>query len=88
MKAFEYSKDVLLVLWVDPDPVILNRKAPRRALIVGLDVDARWIFVAILEGIADQILEYLLQMSRSHEHFRQRACGHDRIAFANRLRQI
>ena len=63
MKPFECSKDVLLILRIDPNSVILNREAPSGALIGGPDVATRWIFSPIFESVGDQILKYLLEMS-------------------------
>src|SRR5579862_2665882 len=84
MKPFEYTKDILLVLRIDPDAVILNREAPRRALIKSMNVNPRRFFGPVLEGVPDQILKHLLQMSLAHVYLRKRICCHDCIAFPNR----
>ena len=93
MKPFEYPKDFLLELRVDPDPVVLYRKTPIASMpgarhgIRG-NVDPRSALIPILESVADQILEYLLQMRLRHGYPGQRIPCHRRPGFPDRLRQV
>ncbi len=48
MKPFEYAKDFLLVLRIDPDAVIPYGKTHHRAVLDGRDVDLRRFFLTIL----------------------------------------
>src|SRR5580692_3499458 len=53
MEAFEYTKNFLLVLRVDPDSVIPNCKTPDGAPKRSGDMDSRRRGIPILESITD-----------------------------------
>src|ERR1700693_2120455 len=67
VKSFEYPKDVLLVLRIDPDPVVLHSKTPRGTLLDCRNVDARRLVSPVFERVADQVLKHLLQVRGSYK---------------------
>src|SRR5262249_59660726 len=58
MKLLKNSEDRVVILLLDPDPVILHRKDPFGSLLLDRDVHLRrHLRPAELDGIADQILQ-------------------------------
>ena len=60
MKAFENSKDVLLVLRIDADAVVTNGKLPFGPRRLGRDVNYRRFLIAIPKRITEEVLKQLL----------------------------
>src|SRR5271170_4952523 len=88
VKTFEYSKDLLLKLRFDPDPVVLNGKQPIAALAASCNMDAWRIRSAIMDGVADQILKDLFQLKLEHAHARKIGARDRGAAFGDGNLQI
>jgi hypothetical protein len=57
------AKDILLVRRVDPNTIVLDAKKPITVLALSRNFDNRAPFrTSVLDGIADEVLEELLQV--------------------------
>ena len=59
MQPLEHLKNAFGVLRLDADPVVLNGKSPLISIGFGGNADFRPAFVAIFDGVSNQILEQL-----------------------------
>ena len=64
MQALEDHEDPVAVLRVDADAVVAHDEVPAAVFTRGRDVDDRRRFAAELHGVADEVLEQLLELRR------------------------
>ena len=65
MQPLEQCKDPLLILGLDADAVVAYAERPRCGRLRCRDMHPRrFVRVVELDGIGDQVLEYLAQLSR------------------------
>ena len=84
MQTLKKPKDFLLVLGVDADAVVADSENPVSVLALGRDMhDGRPVRAAVFDGVADEVLEQLLQMRAVHPKRRQRIRGDPRAGFRN-----
>src|SRR5436305_11478862 len=62
VQTFKDSKDLLLKLWIDTDPVVLYGKQPFAVLRNGCDFNARREIAAVADCIRQQVLKHLFQL--------------------------
>ena len=92
VKAFKNAENMLVKLRLDPDAIVGDGKSPQTLFTAifqpGGNMNARRVFATILNRVADQILEELLQMYGFHSHDRQGFIMRDEsAALADRLLQ-
>ena len=63
MQALEQPEDLFLKLRLHPDPVVGHRKNVPAVLLRGIDMYAGRLRPAILDGIAQQVLKDLCEMT-------------------------
>jgi hypothetical protein len=84
MQAFERLEDLRLVFGRNANAIVATGKHPRVTLIGHTDVDYRRVRTAIVNGIANQVLKYLGQMSSIDAHRRKQVIGDCRSRFRDR----
>ncbi len=62
VEPLEHLKDALEVLRLDADSVVLNGKSPLTSIGSGGNADFRPAFIAIFDGVSNQILEQLRKL--------------------------
>src|SRR4051794_20490286 len=62
VEALEDLEDAVRVARLDPDPVVADREAPPGALLLRVDLDARWLRATELQRVGQEVLEHLSQL--------------------------
>ena len=89
VQPFKESKDALLELRLDSNAVVGNGKLPASRLSFGIDLhDGIHSHSSILNGVADQILEKLLQMCAMNLDRRQPIDDHFSLGLCDHARQV
>src|SRR5580704_9022294 len=89
MKTLEQSKDVLLIFRVYADPIVAHSELPITVLPLDANMqDGLPIRAAIFYGVADEVLEYLLQVHPMHRKRGQRISADFCPAFRNGAAQV
>src|SRR5260370_3742957 len=73
VEPLEHLKDTFGVFRLDADPVVLNGKGPLTSVGSGGNGDFRPAFVAIFDGVSNQILEQLRKLRGICEESWQRS---------------
>src|SRR5580704_6227086 len=72
----------------DAGAVVAHGESPSRSVRLGLDMDQRLLGAVELDGVADQVLEELDQLTLVGQHARQRGAGDDGAVFLDRYLKI
>jgi hypothetical protein len=88
MKTLKNLKNAVVILWVDADPVVADRKNPMVPVLPGVHVNARRPVTAKLDGIADDILKELQHLRRIHGELRQGLVSDNGPSFLNARLEI
>src|SRR5688572_10053507 len=88
VQALEDLEDALEEFRLYADAVVFHGNLPGDAVIPDPYVDARHLFPPELEGIADQVLEYLAELQLLAEHRGQRVVRHGAAALGERALQV
>ncbi len=65
MKTLEQAEDAFGVTLVEPDPIVLHGDNPTLAIAVSVDMDfERHILPAVLQRVREEVLKYVIQLSR------------------------
>src|SRR6266566_3557041 len=71
VQALKHLKDTFGILWSDADSVVLNGKEPLVTVWFGSHMDFRRAFVAVFDGVPNQVLEQLHKLPGICEDWRQ-----------------
>ena len=83
VQAFKKPKDLLVILLIDPNPVVRDAKLPHLVILLRGNMDPRGSFAPVLETIPDEILQKLLDMNFIDAKHRQRVACNPAAAFCN-----
>lgn len=63
VKACKGFKNLLTILWIEPDPVVSNAYITRRSIRGWGDPNSWWLDASILDGIPDKQLKHLYELA-------------------------
>src|ERR1035437_9994628 len=76
VQALEDLENAFEILRIDADAVVLHPEDPAPLLGPGADMDLQGLLTVELQGVADEVLEELHELSGIHGEGGQRIVGH------------
>ena len=75
VQTLEETKYLLVVLGIDPDPIVRDANLPHAAIPLRGDMNSGGLLAAVLETVTDKILQKLLDVNLLDAKQRQRVTG-------------